>query len=265
VDFVAAALREIDEDQLYKPAKSIYAYAKAKFSFSRRTTNTYLCSASVYESLVEDVNLPIPLNISHIRSLHKFRPEVRRFIWRHVCDSEQSITEEHVVSMTVKYETGVSFTDLNSELYTPKDIIVAAKAVIGKPAFDLDPASCTFANNLHRAGIASAIYDEVANGLERPWFGDIWLSPPLGVDEHGVNKQGLWFLEAEAKYRHGEISSCFCLLKVDFGQRWFSAAMKYSHCFFNYKLQFNTPTGREKTLPDDWHILVYMYVLFAHI
>ncbi|KND04173.1 uncharacterized protein SPPG_01607 [Spizellomyces punctatus DAOM BR117] len=255
---VAAALREIDEEKLYAPEKSIYTYAKNKFSFSRRTTNTYLCSASVYESLVEDSSLPVPVNISHIRSLHKFPAEVRRFIWKQVCESGQTITEEHVVAMTVKYETGISFTDLNNELYTPKEIITAGKHVINKSTFDLDPASCHFANDLHDNHVARHIYDEVTNGLTQPWHGDIWLSPPLGTDPDGASRQSRWFLTAESKFLTGEITSAMVLLKVDFGSPWFLRVQAYPHCLFHTKLSFSTPTGREKCLQDESHVLVYM-------
>ncbi|KAJ3155078.1 hypothetical protein HDU89_007268 [Geranomyces variabilis] len=256
---VAAALREIDEEKLYFPAKSIYTYAKDRFSFSRRTTNTYLCSASVYESLVEDASLPVPVNISHIRSLHKFPADVRRFIWKMVCKSGQTITEEHVVAMTVKHETGISFSNLNNELYTPKPIISSGKVVIGKPCFDLDPASCEFANDkVHDERIAAAFYDESADGLQQPWHGDVWLSPPLGQDTEGHSQQSRWFCAAEAKYRAGEVRSVMVLLKVDFGTAWFCRAQSYPHCFFGTKLSFSTPTGREKSMQDESHVLVYM-------
>ncbi|KAI9208745.1 uncharacterized protein BJ171DRAFT_565207 [Polychytrium aggregatum] len=255
---VAAALRDIDAEKLYEPEKTIYVYAKNRFQFSRRTTNTYLCSASVYESIIEDPSLPVPANISHIRSLHKFPPEIRRFIWKQVCDSGLTITEEHVVAMTVKYETGVSFSDLSSELYTPKEIIQAAKQVIGCGCFDLDPATCHFANDLHANQIAREIYDEALNGLNRAWKGHVWLSPPQGCDQEGISKQSRWFFMAEQKYLAGEITSCFVLLKVDLGNSWFDAVTNYPHCFFASRLIFLTPTGREKILQDESHVIVYL-------
>ncbi|KAI8920072.1 hypothetical protein DFJ77DRAFT_225565 [Powellomyces hirtus] len=256
---VAAALREIDEEKLYIPAKSIYTYAKERFSFSRRTTNTYLCSASVYESLVEDATLPVPVNISHIRSLHKFPADVRRFIWKQVCESGQTITEEHVVAMTVKHETGISFSNLNNELYTPKSIISAGKQVIDKSTFDLDPASCEYANDkIHDSRVATQFYDESVDGINQPWHGDVWLSPPLGQEADGTSQQSRWFCTAEEKFRMGEISSVMVLLKVDFGTSWFRRVQNYPHCFFSSKLSFSTPTGREKCMQDESHVLVYM-------
>ncbi|KAJ3027888.1 hypothetical protein HK097_006065, partial [Rhizophlyctis rosea] len=254
---VAAALRQIEEDKLYSPEKSIYTYAKNKFSFSRRTTNTYLCSANVYESLVEDKSLPVPVNISHIRSLHKFTPDVRRHIWKEVCHSGQTITEEHVVAMTVKYETGVKFTDLSNEIYTSPEIITLARKVLSKPQFTLDPASCHFANNLHTPPLASHIFDESQNGLHQPWHGDVWLSPPLGSDHDG-SRQSKWFLAADGKFLNREITSCMVLLQVDLGSIWFTRVQRWPHVYFSQRLTFSTPTGREKVCQDASHVLVYM-------
>lgn len=209
---------------------------------------------------MEDNTLPIPVNISHIRSLHKFPAEVRRYIWKQVCDSGQNITEENVVAMTIKYETGVAFTNLNNELYTPKNIILAAKQVLGKNCFDLDPASCEFANGLHENKIAKSIITEQINGLQQPWYGDIWLHPPNyseKVSKSG-NFQGEWFKSAQERYQRHEITSCFVLLKTDFGKSWFIDTLKYPHCIFNKKIPFATPTGREKVLQDASHMLVYM-------
>ncbi|KAI9138716.1 hypothetical protein BKA69DRAFT_1090297 [Paraphysoderma sedebokerense] len=305
---VAAALREIDEDKLYEPStKSIYSYAKAKFQFSRRTTNTYLCSASVYESIVEDYGLPIPCSISHIRSLHKFSEDTRRHIWKLICNSGTNITEETVMSMILKFETGVSFTDLGNELYVPKLVIDAAKKVIGKCQFDLDPASCAFANSVHASNlsnmnrsmssatqlIATTFFDESMNGLHQKWWGDVWMFPPFGSDGDGTVRQRAWFETAENKFRDGEINSCLALLKVTSSSSSSSSStthpnmqsnvgmgmnninkinatignnsnggnntwMKYPWCMLNCKLDFLTPTGKEKNVNDESYVVVYL-------
>lgn len=166
-------------------------------------------------------------------------------------------------------ETGIAFSDLNNELYTPRELITAAKKVIQKEKFDLDPASCVFANELHIPPIAEIIYDELTDGFRQPWHGDVWLSPPLGFENDGSSKQSKWFLAAEKKYANGEISSAMILLKTDFGCSWFLRVQNYPHVIFNNRLCFRTPTGREKGLQDESHVLVYMWVfakrsLIAH-
>ncbi|KAJ1343343.1 hypothetical protein BSLG_002369 [Batrachochytrium salamandrivorans] len=210
---VAAALRCIEEEKLY--------YFMGPFLLTCIMTS----SSYVYESITEDKSLPIPINISHVRSLHKYSPEVRRYIWKKVTESNQTITEENVVAMTIKYETGVSFTELNNELYTPKEIIRAAKGVIGLEVFDLDPASCAFANGLHPSDIAQQIFTETENGLSKEWHGHVWLSPPSGVDDAGLLRMKQWFFQAESKYLSGEITSCHILLRIDMQSDWFLRAL----------------------------------------
>ncbi|KAJ3099332.1 hypothetical protein HDU97_003257 [Phlyctochytrium planicorne] len=253
---VAAALREIDDQNLYEPEKSVYNYAKNKFAFSRRTTNTYLCSASVYASLAEDPTLPAPVSISHIRSLHKFTPDVRRFLWAQVTNSGQVITEETVASTILKYESGGTFSDLNSEIYSPKNIIAAAKQVIGKDCFDLDPASSSPANSLHINNLAAEFFDEASDGLSKAWYGDCWLSPPGGNDRIGAQTQAKWFFAAEEKYFKKEVNSIFILLRVDLGSTWFVRVQNYPHCYFHHKLIFSTPT--KDKVAEDPYVLVYM-------
>ncbi|KAJ3116660.1 hypothetical protein HDU96_009113 [Phlyctochytrium bullatum] len=256
---VAAALREIDDSKLYMPEeKNIYTYAWNKFAFNRRTTNTYICSASVYASIAEDPTLPVPVNISHVRALHKYPAETRRQIWANVCKANQPITEEFVLSVTAKTVSGGTFSHLPSEIYTPKHIIEKAKLLIGKDRFDLDPASCSYANDLHQNKLAEVFYDEDADGLKQPWHGDVWLSPPVGDDASGVLQQAKWFFNAEERYYRKEVNSICILLKVDLGKTWFIRALSYPHCFFHHKVMFSVPMGKVKVHEEESYVLVYM-------
>lgn len=143
-------------------------------------------------------------------------------------------------------------------MYTPPEIISIAKRVIGKDSFDLDPASCSFANRLHSPILADNIFDETEDGLTQKWNGDVWLSPPYGIDKAGVNRQAIWFYTAESKYLSGEIQSCQILLKIDYGHPWMIQAMNYPHCHLNFNIHFTTPTGRDKPKNDGSYILIYM-------
>jgi len=60
------------------------------------------------------------------------------------------------------------------EWYTPATILEAARAVMG--GIDLDPASCEEANVLVQA---TQIFTEDDDGLERQWFGRVFLNPPF--------------------------------------------------------------------------------------
>ncbi|KAI8813507.1 hypothetical protein BJ742DRAFT_865566 [Cladochytrium replicatum] len=282
---VGAALREISDEGLYALSegnsrskdKTVYAFAQRRFAFSRRTTNTYLCSTSVYESLVEDPTLRIPTSISHIRSLHRFSPESRRRIWKSVCDSNTLITEEKVVAAAAKYaseprpspeETPFSFGSVEPEnlvedvinpddLYAPISIITAAKRVLGQSHFDIDPASSNYANTLHPGRLALRIYGEREDGLVQPWNGNVWVFPPTGDELR-------WVDAARQRYETNGagITSCWILLRTRpaVASRIVDA---YPHVYLcnsvdDEPLAFGTPTGEEKYLEEMEYVLVYM-------
>lgn len=67
----------------------------------------------------------------------------------------------------------VAFNSGNNEWYTPKEIIDAAREVMGE--IDLDPASSELANKTVRA---EKFYTINSDGLTKEWHGRIWLNPP---------------------------------------------------------------------------------------
>ena len=174
-----------------------------------------------------------------------------------MCNSGLPITEENVLSMTVKYETGSNFSNLANELYCPSDIINLAKQVIQKPMFDLDPASCAMANTLHQEHTSQHIYDENDDGLSKIWFGDVWLFPPLR-DQDGLFNQGQWFQAAVDKYKSGEIKSCHILLLTNLDNPEILGLFNFPHCFLTERIWFATPNGKGKFVPDMAQILVYL-------
>lgn len=64
----------------------------------------------------------------------------------------------------------------DDEWYTPPQYIESARSVMG--SIDLDPASNDFANETVKAG---TYYTETDNGLEKEWFGNVWLNPPYSA------------------------------------------------------------------------------------
>lgn len=89
------------------------------------------------------------------------------------------------------------------EWYTPKEIIKS----LGE--FDLDPSTSLNAIRLNSS--AKTYYTIHENGLDKPWFGRIWLNPPYSqpliqefLKRMAVHNQGiaLVFAKIEAKWFH---------------------------------------------------------------
>ena len=75
----------------------------------------------------------------------------------------------------------VSFNSGENEWYTPPEYIEAARSVMG--SIDLDPATSDIANKTVQA---SHYYTVEMNGLEKPWFGNVWMNPPYSSDKIGA-------------------------------------------------------------------------------
>jgi len=77
----------------------------------------------------------------------------------------------------------------DGDYYTPVEYSAAIRATYGEPP-DLDPATCNQANNdSYGRGIhARRIYDQLEDGLVKPWFGKVWLNPPFGQWDKWVQK-----------------------------------------------------------------------------
>ena len=93
--------------------------------------------------------------------------------------------------------------ETNDEWYTPKEIIQS----LGK--FDLDPATSQEAYRQNSS--AKHFYTAEENGLNKDWYGRIWLNPPYSnpliqqfltkMAEHN-NGIALVFAKVEAKWFH---------------------------------------------------------------
>lgn len=62
---------------------------------------------------------------------------------------------------------------------TPTDIVERARRVMG--SIDLDPCSSIAFNDVVQAANYYSLDDRGENGLELPWFGNVFLNPPGGL------------------------------------------------------------------------------------
>lgn len=128
----------------------------------------------------------------------------------------------------------VAYNSGNNEWYTPKEFIEAATAVMG--CIDLDPASSEIAN---KTVGAKQIYTIEDNGLEKPWFGNVWLNPPYASDLIGK------FAEKVVN-ELGNIKQAIVLVNNATETEWFYGMVTNATavCFPKSRVKFYTPDGK---------------------
>lgn len=154
-------------------------------------------------------------------------------------DKIMEITSRAVEVKDIKKVSGAHIGNNSgeNEWYTPSHIIDLAKEVFGG-SIDLDPASSLTANE--QVG-AEFYFNADDNGLEKDWFGDVWLNPPYA--------QPLMSQFAEKvvyeKYRLGPnpYTSCIILVNNATETKWFQLLAKESSaiCFPQSRIRFWHP------------------------
>lgn len=148
--------------------------------------------------------------------------------------------------MTAPFEWGnieMPIQAKSNEWYTPARYVDAAREVMS--GIDLDPASCTEANQIVKAKM---YYSEQENGLLYPWQGRIWLNPPygstLGVPGRTGNSEGLtkpFVLKLIDEYERGNITQAVLCVTTDTDAKWFVPLWSYLICFATHKVMFHRP------------------------
>lgn len=175
--------------------------------------------------------------------------------------------------MTTSHQQ-VNQTSFNVELYTPPDIIEAARSVLG--VIELDPASCAKANQKVKA---KAYFTESDNGLLQKWQGKIWLNHPWGSKENKCvakckkkrcTKRGFhllkdfpgnqaWIDKLSNSYQNGDVTEALCITYASTSENWFKALKsKYALCLLDGRTSFLAPDGTPLIQNTKGCVVTYM-------
>lgn len=135
----------------------------------------------------------------------------------------------------------------NNEWFTPARYVEAARRVMGE--IDLDPASCELANKVVKA---AKYHTKEDNGLERPWYGRVWLNPPYGRIHPDLTGSIQSFQKAFAEkllreYSTGNIEQAILLSLGNPNSVWFQPFFDYTLCFYRGHIDFYRPDGSTGT------------------
>lgn len=144
------------------------------------------------------------------------------------------------------YDAGKS-----SEWYTPEPYIEAARAAMG--AIDLDPASCSLANEVVRA---AKWYSTAEDGLQQHWWGRVWLNPPYS---DYMGQAAAWAAKMLAEYRAGRVSQAIMLVNLSTS---YQPAMQLIAsaglvCMVARRIRFNTSAGQGER-PTQANVIYYL-------
>lgn len=94
--------------------------------------------------------------------------------------------------------TAARHSSVSNEHYTPAAVVEAARVTLD--GIDLDPASCTFANETVKA---ARIHTKEDSGFDVPWSGRVFLNPPGGRDPGAK----AWWFKLAAEWASGRVPS----------------------------------------------------------
>jgi phage N-6-adenine-methyltransferase len=120
----------------------------------------------------------------------------------------------------------------SDEWYTPAEYIEAARAVMGD--IDLDPASCTLAQEMIQA---RSFFTKKDNGLTQPWHGRVWLNPPYSASmvQRFVDKLC-------GEYDAGRMTEAVVLVNNATDTAWFHSLLaRFPACVLRRRVPFWRP------------------------
>lgn len=136
----------------------------------------------------------------------------------------------------------------NTEWYTPLEIVDLARQTMG--GIDLDPFSSTVANLEIKA---KYYYNRWQNGLEQPWFGNVWMNHPFS---RTMNKLCIDKLVSE--YNKENIKQACCITYASTSEEWFRPLLQYPQCFIHGRTNYLLPDGTKKKGVTKGSVVTYL-------
>lgn len=143
----------------------------------------------------------------------------------------------------------VSHNTGESEWYTPKQYIDAARAVMA--SIDLDPASSDTANKIVQA---NKYFTQDDDGLKHPWHGNVWMNPPYS--QPLVSD----FCELLVKnYKEGNIRQACILVNNATETNFYQNILANCNavCFIKGRVKFVDEQGNESGTPLQGQTILY--------
>lgn len=145
-----------------------------------------------------------------------------------------------------------------TEFWTPQPIIEAARLTMG--GIDLDPASTAEANLRVKARY---FYTKKDNGLEKDWFGSVWLNHPFHAGwtactqdckRKSCEKRGHhiyedipgneeWITKLVQSYAAKMEQAC-CITFAATSEAWFKPLLDFPQCFLTPRTNYLLPNGK---------------------
>lgn len=163
--------------------------------------------------------------------------------------------------MNLKNETNLNMKDAkmttphvqhnsgNNEWYTPVHLIEAARSTMG--SIDTDPASC-FVAQLNVT--AKVFYTEETNGLDKSWFGNVWMNPPYSGK---LVKQFIEKLKYELSVGNTQQSVVLVNNTTETQAGQSLLGMCSAVCFLKGRVKFLDETGVPKKTPLQGQMVLY--------
>ena len=173
---------------------------------------------------------PLPEGISWSQSsrwqkLHRLDEDLLAEYLESSAEQEAEVT---VAGFIRASENGIHFRSDSQEWYTPKEVIEAVIATLGR--IDLDPCS----NDTESPNVpAAAHFTREDDGLAKEWFGRVFMSPPYGT------QLPRWTSKLLKEYESGRVEEAVTLVPSRTDTEWFRSLRAFPRCFIQGRLRFN--------------------------